>query len=269
MKIASLMQNRLLDFEDRKKALQRREMGEAYKRTAQFAKASQNPMLVALENLLSGKTEKDLLAADAKTSNLQQDKIQEKIETPETKAHLRQLQMTEDEVKAHEQAHKAAGASVTGTVSYTYTKGPDDQLYVSGGEVSIQVPTSGTDDETIKILEQVRKAALAPAQPSPQDLRVAASATAQIQQVQTGTTVEEELQEEPPFADEDLTVRVPAHFMNEVERDVTAPTIFGKELENLIVQRAYNKAKIQYQSHIEMVKNGYRAGAESVFSRIA
>ncbi|WP_107941985.1 putative metalloprotease CJM1_0395 family protein [Metasolibacillus fluoroglycofenilyticus] len=269
MKIASLMQNRLLDFEDRKKALQRREMGEAYKRTAQFAKASQNPMLVALENLLSGKTEKDLLAADAKTSNLQQDKIQEKIETPETKAHLRQLQMTEDEVKAHEQAHKAAGASVTGPVSYTYMKGPDDQLYVSGGEVSIQVPTSGTDDETIKILEQVRKAALAPAQPSPQDLRVAASATAQIQQVQTGTTVEEELQEEPPFADEDLTVRVPAHFMNEVERDVTAPTIFGKELENLIVQRAYKKAKIQYQSHIEMVKNGYRAGAESVFSRIA
>ncbi|WP_193768914.1 putative metalloprotease CJM1_0395 family protein [Metasolibacillus meyeri] len=259
------MQSSTLDFENRKKALQRKEMGEAYKRTAQFAKASQNPMLAALENLLSGKTEKDLLEADTKTKSTQQ----EKLETSEAKAHLRQLQMTEDEVKVHEQAHKAAGSSVTGPVSYTYTKGPDNQLYVSGGEVSIQAPVSGSDEETIKILEQVRKAALAPAQPSPQDLRVAASATAQIQQVQTGHGEEMESQEEPPFVNEDLTFDVPERFRNDGERDATAPTIFGKELENLITQRAFNKAKMQYQSHIEMVRNGYGIAAEPVFSKIA
>ncbi|MEC1178687.1 putative metalloprotease CJM1_0395 family protein [Metasolibacillus meyeri] len=262
MRIASLMQSSTLDFENRKKALQRKEMGEAYKRTAQFAKASQNPMLAALENLLSGKTEKDLLEADTKTKSAQ-------LETPEAKAHLRQLQMTEDEVKAHEQAHKAAGSSVTGSVSYTYTKGPDKQLYVSGGEVSIQAPVSGSDEETIKILEQVRKAALAPAQPSPQDLRVAASATAQIQQVQMERGEEMEPQEEPPFVNEDLTFDVPERFRNDGERDATAPTIFGKELENLITQRAFNKAKMQYQSHIEMVRNGYGIAAEPVFSKIA
>ncbi|WP_042470622.1 hypothetical protein [Bacillus ndiopicus] len=257
MKIASLMQSGMLDFEERKKVLQRREMGEAYKRTAQFTKASQNPMLVALENLLSGKTEKDLLAADAKTNNLQQDKVQGKLEGPEAKVHLQQLQMTEDE----KQAHKATESSMAELVSYT--KGP------SSGEVVTPTPTSVTDDETIKILEQVRQAALAPAQPSPQDLRVAASAVAQIQQVQSGLDIEVEPLEQPPFANEDLTVRVPERFMNDIERDVTAPTVFGKELENLIMQRAFNKAKMQYQSHIEMVRNGYRVAAEPIISRIA
>lgn len=264
MKIASLMQSGMLDFEGRKKVLQRKEMGEAYKRTAQFAKASQNPVLVALENLLSGKTEKDLLAADAKANDTQQ-----RLETPEAQAQLRHLQMTESEVKAHEQAHKAAGASVTGPISYTYTQGPDDQLYVSGGEVSIQTPTTSSDEETIKILEQVRQAALAPAQPSPQDLRVAASAAAQIQQVQTGLVAELEPNEEPPFVNEDLTFDVPEQFTNDIERNATAPTIFGKELENIITQRTFNKAKMQYQSHIEMVKNGYLAVEEPTFSKIA
>jgi hypothetical protein len=44
--------------------------------------------------------------------------------------------------------------------------------------VSISAPEGKTPEETIQIMEQVKRAALAPASPSPQDLRVAAAASA-------------------------------------------------------------------------------------------
>lgn len=52
-----------IDAESRKRALQRREMGQAYRKNAQY-QAPKNPLLEALENLLSGKTEKDLHTAE-------------------------------------------------------------------------------------------------------------------------------------------------------------------------------------------------------------
>jgi hypothetical protein len=44
--------------------------------------------------------------------------------------------------------------------------------------VSISAPEGKTPEETILIMEQVKRAALAPGSPSPQDLRVAAAASA-------------------------------------------------------------------------------------------
>lgn len=63
MKISSSLQ-RSLEIDQRKKLLARKEMEQAYKRNAKFAEASENPLLVALENLLSGKTEKELHEQD-------------------------------------------------------------------------------------------------------------------------------------------------------------------------------------------------------------
>lgn len=64
MKISTLMHGTTVDLEERKRALQRRDAGEAYKRTSKFVEASKNPLLAALENLLSGKTDKELHEAD-------------------------------------------------------------------------------------------------------------------------------------------------------------------------------------------------------------
>ena len=70
----------------------------------------------------------------------------------------------------------AAGGGFAGSASYVYAKGPDGKMYVVGGEVPIQAPEGKTPDETIKNMEIVQRAALAPPDPSAQDLAVAAAA---------------------------------------------------------------------------------------------
>ena len=87
------------------------------------------------------------------------------------------LQQREKAVIAHEQAHKAVGGQYVGPATYTYTEGPDKKNYISGGEVSIDVSDASTPQKTIPKMQQVRAAALAPMDPSAQDMSVAATAT--------------------------------------------------------------------------------------------
>ena len=89
---------------------------------------------------------------------------------------IRQLASRDREVRAHEQAHAAVGGQYSGSPSYTFEKGPDGVNYAVGGEVSIAAPPSGDPEVTLRAAEQIQRAALAPANPSPQDVRVAASA---------------------------------------------------------------------------------------------
>jgi len=91
---------------------------------------------------------------------------------------IQRLKMREKQVIAHEMAHKAVGGPYTGPVHYTYTRGPDGRYYITGGEVSIDVSPEPDPEATIRKMEIVRAAALAPADPSPQDLAVAQRATA-------------------------------------------------------------------------------------------
>lgn len=83
------------------------------------------------------------------------------------------------EVRVHEQAHAAVGGQYAGSPSYDYETGPDGQQYAVGGEVSIDVSQEQDPQDTIQKMQIVRAAALAPAQPSTQDLKVAAQATQQ------------------------------------------------------------------------------------------
>lgn len=100
----------------------------------------------------------------------------------QVQAEVARLKSIEAKVKAHEAAHKSAGGTLTGPVSYTYTRGPDGRSYVTGGEVPIEVSPGRTPQETISRMQQVIQAALAPADPSPQDRAVAAQAATQQQQ---------------------------------------------------------------------------------------
>ncbi len=88
------------------------------------------------------------------------------------------LRIIEQKVKAHELAHKTAGGELAGPVRYKYTKGPDGKLYITGGEVPLRLKEGRTPEETIEIAQKVKRAALAPMNPSPQDRAVAAKATA-------------------------------------------------------------------------------------------
>jgi hypothetical protein len=90
-----------------------------------------------------------------------------------------QLKAIDQKVRSHEMAHLvAAGPYARGAPSYSYVKGPNGVNYAVGGEVPIDVsPEPGDPDATIRKAEVVRAAAMAPADPSGQDQRVAAAAT--------------------------------------------------------------------------------------------
>lgn len=105
---------------------------------------------------------------------------------PSVRAELTRMQARDREVRAHEQAHLAAGGRwVTSGPSYSYQTGPDGRRYAVGGEVGIDSsPVSGDPQATIDKARQVRAAALAPAEPSAQDLKVAARASAMEQKAQ-------------------------------------------------------------------------------------
>jgi hypothetical protein len=96
----------------------------------------------------------------------------------EERQQVDKLKKRDTEVKSHEAAHVAAGgAYVRGGASYEYQTGPDGKKYAIGGEVSIDTsPISGNPQATISKMETVKRAALAPAQPSGQDMAVAAAA---------------------------------------------------------------------------------------------
>ncbi|QHJ12464.1 hypothetical protein FX988_02721 [Paraglaciecola mesophila] len=92
------------------------------------------------------------------------------------KAQIDELKKRDAEVRTHEQAHANTGGQYAGAPQYEYTTGPDGKRYATGGEVSIDVSEENTPEDTIRKMQQVKAAALAPAEPSAQDLRVAAEA---------------------------------------------------------------------------------------------
>jgi len=97
--------------------------------------------------------------------------------SPQQEKVVAQLSARDREVRDHENAHRAAGGALAGSASYTYATGPDGRSYAVGGEVPIDVSPGKTPRETIERAQQVRAAALAPKQPSGQDVAVAASAS--------------------------------------------------------------------------------------------
>ena len=93
-----------------------------------------------------------------------------------TQQKISQLQAIDSQVKAHEMAHQAAGGSLAGAAHYTLKKGPDGKDYAVAGEVPIKIEKGKDPQETIQNMEQIKAAALAPSDPSPQDLKVAQTA---------------------------------------------------------------------------------------------
>ncbi|HHL71839.1 MAG TPA: hypothetical protein ENJ29_04935 [Bacteroidetes bacterium] len=98
--------------------------------------------------------------------------------TEEEKQQVEKLQKRDREVRAHEQAHlSAAGGYARGGASYTFETGPDGRRYATGGEVPIDTSEVPDDPQaTIRKMAIIRKAALAPQNPSGADRNIAASA---------------------------------------------------------------------------------------------
>jgi len=97
--------------------------------------------------------------------------------TEEEEKQVQELKKRDAEVKAHEQAHAAVGGSYASAPTYEYTTGPDNKQYAIGGEVQIDsAPVPNNPEATIRKMDIVIRAALAPAEPSSQDKSVASQA---------------------------------------------------------------------------------------------
>ncbi|MFP4379412.1 MAG: putative metalloprotease CJM1_0395 family protein [Candidatus Sumerlaeia bacterium] len=106
--------------------------------------------------------------------------------TEEEQREVDRLEKRDREVRAHEQAHKAAGGMYAGAPSYTYESGPDNKRYAVGGEVPIDMsPIPNDPQATVQKMQVVQRAALAPANPSAQDRSVAAQASKIEQQARS------------------------------------------------------------------------------------
>lgn len=90
MKLPPLSKSIESDVENRKRAFQRREMGQAYRKNAQY-QATKNPLLEALENLLSGKTERDLQKAG------QEERDIEDLLAPQSLIERKQIEQAEED----------------------------------------------------------------------------------------------------------------------------------------------------------------------------
>lgn len=92
---------------------------------------------------------------------------------------ISELSKRDQEVRTHEQAHASVGGRYASAPSYEMTEGPDGREYATGGHVNIDTsPVADDPEATLDKSQIVERAALAPAQPSDQDLKVASEARA-------------------------------------------------------------------------------------------
>ena len=137
------------------------------------------------------------------SSGKQQNTAQQRQEAAEQRE-LAELKKRDAEVKAHEAAHASVGGQLAGAPNYSFEAGPDGQQYAVAGEVQIDLsPVPGDPQATIIKMQQVKAAALAPAQPSAADRQVAAEAARRITEAQAELVKELSKVNQPPAADGD------------------------------------------------------------------
>ena len=124
----------------------------------------------------SGSATPDASRSDSKTAEQQAEQVYQ--QQLKDQVLVQQLKARDQEVRQHEQAHAAVGGQYAGAPTYEYTRGPDGKRYAVAGEVSISTSeVAGDPKATIDKARVIRAAALAPAEPSAQDRRVAAEAS--------------------------------------------------------------------------------------------
>ena len=99
---------------------------------------------------------------------------------PEERKVVAELKARDREVRRHEAAHARTGGEFAGTPHYNTTRDPDGKAYAVGGSTPIDAsPIAGNPEATIEKMRTVKRAALAPAEPSGQDRAIAARAEAE------------------------------------------------------------------------------------------
>lgn len=116
------------------------------------------------------------------TNKVNSDKVEVKKTdelSKEEKENVTKLKKEDQRVRTHENAHKsAAGTLSKGSPNYKYEFGPDGKKYAVSGDVHIDSAEVPNDPEaTIEKAQKIKRAAMAPADPSSQDQKVASEAS--------------------------------------------------------------------------------------------
>lgn len=175
--------------------------------------------------------------SDAQNTNkTQENEVGNKKElTAEQQQEVQKLKLIDSEVKAHEQAHLAAAAGISASApSYTYQEGPDGKKYAVGGEVSVSFSKGNDPQENISKAETMRAAALAPADPSSQDMAVAqqaeqiiAEAEQQIAEQKQEENSKDSGEKKPPESNDKIagTKQDPAEKTDATDKKTEEPAI--------------------------------------------
>ena len=140
-------------------------------RSSEQGLPTEGSALIGAEEGSSGRREQ----VSVEANRLQQSREANQLEQDQND--ISRLAARDREVRAHEQAHSSVGGQYAGAAQYQYARGPDGVRYAVGGEVPIEIGRESTPEATLQKAETVKRAALAPAEPSPQDRQVAAEAT--------------------------------------------------------------------------------------------
>jgi len=106
--------------------------------------------------------------------------------TAREKRLLAELGREDSEVRSHELAHFYAGRPFTTDPEYWFVTGPLGGRFAVAGHVRFDsTPIAGDPTATLEKFETLRRAALAPAQPSTQDLKVVADIERAIGRIRT------------------------------------------------------------------------------------
>jgi len=194
--------------------------------TEAAAPSEQAPPLTGVAGVqpLSSQAIQTLQAADPSADTGEEGEEKEGELSEEEKDAVQQLKARDQEVRAHEAAHAAAGGQYAGAPTYTYTQGPDGRRYATGGEVSIDLSPGSTPEETARKADQIRAAALAPADPSGQDRAVAAAAAKMKLEAQAEASKQQ--QEELAAKQAEDKAEAPA-LPGQKKPEETAPDIVG------------------------------------------
>lgn len=215
------------------------------------------------EQINSEQSEQASNQAKAKEAEQQQQAAEREV--------IQQLERRDQEVKTHELAHAAIGASYAGSPSYEYQTGPNGQKYAVGGEVSIDVSKTNDPETTIRKMQTVRAAALAPAEPSSQDRKVAAEASRNIAEARADMVSENSTlsSENTKMENDDtgLTVNIMQEGNDEVEEDSTSEAEFVK----MDLAQAYNSVENQNRT-AQVISSKYASSfhiKETLFNAVA
>ncbi|MEK9629437.1 MAG: putative metalloprotease CJM1_0395 family protein [Nitrospinota bacterium] len=221
--------------EERKEALQEEIIEDRVNLSQESLKLAQSS---GSENDLEAETEEEDSGSQAVGPKTEQQL------TEEERRIVNELKARDAEVRAHEQAHvAAAGPYANGGPTYEYQTGPDGRQYAVGGEVSIDTsPVPGNPEATVRKAQTVKRAALAPREPSAQDRQVAAQA-AQLEaqarkEVQTKKAEEreearEKNSEENSISEESNSVEPESPFSRRVKNNFSPPTVSLGNLLNI------------------------------------